>query len=470
MIELSTYRGRTVAVMGLGKSGLVSARALARSGAAVLAWDDRSAGRDAATAEGIPLVDLKTAAFEDVDALVLSPGIPHSFPAPHPVADRARQAGCRIIGDIELLARAQPAAHFIGITGTNGKSTTTALIGHILQQAGRAVEVGGNLGMPALDFEPLSDDGTYVIEMSSYQLELTDPVPFEVALLLNVSPDHLDRHGGMDGYVAAKRRIFLEQGAAHTAVVGVDDAISRQIYDDLNAARARRVLPISGEQRTAGGVYAIDRFLYDDIDGANKPVLPLDEVPSLPGTHNAQNASAAYAAARAAGLTPAEICDAIRTYPGLAHRQELVAEIDGVRYVNDSKATNAEAAARALTCYENIYWIAGGRAKEDGLDAVMPLLAPVRHAYLIGEAAAEFEHTLRRDVACTVSNDLAAAVHAAHNQAQRDNRPGSTVLLSPACESFDQFENFEARGRAFSRLVAALPGSARDIRSNGAAA
>ena len=229
-------------------------------------------------------------------------------------------------------------------------------------------------------------------------------------------------------------------------------------------------LPISGEQRTAGGVYAIDRFLYDDLDGANKPVLPLDDVPTLPGTHNAQNASAAYAAARAAGLTPAEICDAIRTYPGLAHRQERVAEIDGVQYVNDSKATNAEAAARALSCYENIYWIAGGQAKEDGLDAVMPLLARVRHAYLIGEAAAEFENTLRRDVACTVSGDLAAAVQAAHNQAQRDNSPGSTVLLSPACASFDQFENFEARGRAFSRLVAALPGSARDIRSNGAAA
>ncbi|MCG8544163.1 MAG: UDP-N-acetylmuramoyl-L-alanine--D-glutamate ligase [Alphaproteobacteria bacterium] len=470
MIDLSTYRGRTVAVMGLGKSGLVSARALLRGGATVLAWDDGAESRDAAAAEGIPVVDLVAAPFEPVDALVLSPGIPHTFPTPNPVAVRARDAGCRIIGDIELLARAQPAAHFIGITGTNGKSTTTALIGHILSQAGRTVEIGGNLGMPALDLAPLDADGSYVIEMSSYQLELTDPVPFEIAVLLNISADHLDRHGGMDGYIAAKRRIFDGQEAGHTAIIGIDDDHCRRIHDDLAARRRQRVVAISSRTRAAGGVYAVDRFLYDDLDGENQPLLFLDDVPTLPGTHNAQNACAAYAAARAAGLAPNVICDAIRTYPGLAHRQELVAEIDGIRYVNDSKATNADAAARALSCYDNIYWIAGGLPKEDGLAAVMPLLSRVRHAYLIGDAAAVFDKTLRNEIATTVCGDLTKAVDAAHNQAQRDRRQDAVVLLSPACASFDQYPNFEARGLAFTRAVAALPGSARDIRSDGAAA
>ncbi len=470
MIDLSPYRGQTIAVMGLGKSGLATARALKHSGADVIAWDDQAVRREAAAKEGIRIADLAKEAWEGIAFLVLSPGIPHSFPAPHPVAKRARDAGCPILGDIELLARASSKARYVGITGTNGKSTTTSLIGHILTQTGRHAAVGGNLGTPALEFEPMSEDGFYVIEMSSYQLELTSPIPFDVAILLNISPDHLDRHGGMPGYIAAKKRIFDDQRTGQFAVIGMDDETCRSIFDMLCAARRQRVLPISGDHRVPGGVYAVDRFLYDDTEGKNAPIISLDEIRTLPGTHNAQNASAAYAATRMAGLLPNEIRDAMRSFPGLAHRQELAAEIDGVLYINDSKATNAEAAARALSSYENIYWIAGGLAKEGGLAAAKPLLGRVRHVFLIGEAAEQFKSELSGLVATTISGTLENALAAAHEKAQRDRRPGTVVLLSPACASFDQFANFEERGRVFCRLVSALPGTARRVRSNGEAA
>jgi UDP-N-acetylmuramoylalanine--D-glutamate ligase len=470
MIDLSRYRGQTIAVMGLGKSGLASARALKQAGVRVLAWDDDAGRRDAAAREGIIVADLARESWKGIDLLLLSPGIPHSYPAPHPVAAQARAAGRPIVGDIELLARASPSARYIGITGTNGKSTTTSLIGHLLKKTGRKASVGGNLGMPALEFDPMGDDGFYVIEMSSYQLELTDPIPFDTAILLNVTPDHLDRHGGMDGYTAAKKRIFDNQDADDAAVIGVDDDICRTIYAELDSAKRQRVVPISGDRRVSGGVYAVDRFLYDDIGGGNTPIVALDEIRTLPGTHNAQNASAAYAAARMAGLRPDEIRDAMRSFPGLAHRQELAAEIDGVLYINDSKATNAEAAARALSSYRNIYWIIGGLPKDGGLAAAKPYFDRVRHAFLIGQAAAQFRDELAGTLPTTMSETLDAAVKAAHEKAQRERRAGAVVLLSPACASFDQFPNFEERGRQFCRFVAALPGSARNLHGNGAAA
>ena len=470
MIDLSRYRNQTIAVMGLGKSGLAAARALHAAGAQVIAWDDETGRRDAARRQDIPVGDLTQASWQDIALLVLSPGIPHSYPAPHPIAARAREAGRPIVGDVELLARASAEARYIGITGTNGKSTTTSLVGHLLKEAGRPAAVGGNLGLPALDFEPMGKDGFYVIEMSSYQLELTAPIPFDVAVLLNITPDHLDRHGGMPGYIDAKKRIFDGQGNGHAAVVGVDDDICRSIFDTLHAAKRQRVLPISGDRRVSGGVYAIDRFLYDDMDGGNAPILSLDEIRTLPGTHNAQNASAAYAAARIVGLRPDAICDAMRRFPGLAHRQQLAAEIDSVRYVNDSKATNAEAAARALSSYQNIYWIIGGLPKEGGLDAARPFFDRVRHAFLIGQAAAQFQKELSGTIATTMSGTLDVAVSAAHEKAQRERRPGAVVLLSPACASFDQFANFEERGRAFCRLVSALPGNTHNVPSSGEAA
>ena len=475
MIDLSAFAGKTVAVMGLGRSGLVAAQALAAGGARVRAWDDDPGRRAAAEAAGLPLADLTGDAWGGVGTLVLSPGIPHTHPQPHPAAARARAAKAEIVGDIELLARAQPQAHSIGITGTNGKSTTTALIGHLLARAGWRVAVGGNLGRPALDLDPLDADGWYVIEMSSYQLELTASVAFDVAVLLNISADHLDRHGGMAGYVAAKTRIFDLQKPGGTmppaAVVGIDDAYCAGIFDRLARSGGRRVVPISAGKRTHGGVYVIDGVLYDDMaeDGAgrNRPVVSLLDIATLPGSHNWQNAAAAYAAAKAAGLDVPAIVDGLRSYPGLAHRQQLAAVIDGVRYVNDSKATNADAAARALACYDAIYWIAGGRGKEGGLAALEPWLGRIRHAYLIGEAAEAMAAALNGKVETTIGGDLETALRAAHAAARREKRPDPVVLLSPACASFDQFTDFEARGRAFCRLAATLPGTARRILCDG---
>jgi len=470
VIDLSCFRGQSMAVMGLGKSGMTAALALRESGIESQVWDDSAERRAAATNAGLALCDPADADWDKIDALVLSPGIPHSFPKPHPAAAAAKAAGCPIMSDIELLAQAQPDAGYVGITGTNGKSTTTALIGHLLAHAGRHIAVGGNLGEPVLALEALDREGIYVLELSSYQLEITRPLPFAVAVLLNVSADHLDRHGGMDGYVAAKKRIFEGQRQSQAAVVGVDNAIAAKLADALRAGRRLRVVPISGNRRAPGGVYARDRILYDDLDGRDQRLLSLDEIETLPGEHNAQNASAAYATARLIGVATDVILEGLRSYPGLAHRQELVATIDGVRYVNDSKATNADAAARALGCYENVYWIAGGLAKDGGIESLVPLLNHVRRAYLIGEAAKAFAGTLAGKVPAAIVGRLNKALALAHADATREALAGATVLLSPACASFDQFANFEARGAAFREAVLALPGTDRRVHGAGRAA
>ncbi len=462
MIDLSILPDRPVAVLGLGRSGLAAARALLSAGRPMLAWDDVAAQRTAAAAAGIPLTDLAARDLSDVAMLVLSPGIPLDHPRPHPLVTRARAAGCAIVGDVELLLRACPAADVVGITGTNGKSTTTALLGHILATAKVASAVGGNIGVPALALPPLATGGVYVLELSSYQLGLTPSLRCRVAVLLNISPDHLDRHGGIDGYVAAKRRIFAGQGADATAIVGADDATCRAIAAALHGDHGGpksgpRVIPISGETVVPGGVYAHGGTLFDATAGGEpRPVLTLAEAPALPGAHNAQNAAAAWAAARALGVDAATVAAAMRSFPGLAHRQELIATIDGVAYVNDSKATNPDAAARALACYDAIYWIAGGRAKAGGLAAVRPYLDRIRHAYLIGEAAPDFAGELASAVPVAISETLERAVAQAHAQAHRNGARAPVVLLSPACASFDQFRDFEARGDAFRALVEAL--------------
>jgi UDP-N-acetylmuramoylalanine--D-glutamate ligase len=424
MIPVTGFRNERVAVLGLARSGLAAALALAAGGARVLAWDDAPPRRAEAVDAGVPIADLVREDLAGVRALVLSPGIPHRFPAPHPVAARAREAGIPIIGDIELLARSRTASRYVGVTGTNGKSTTTALLGHTLRQAGRAVAVGGNIGVPALMLEPLDADGIYVLEMSSYQLELVDTLAFDVAVLLNITPDHLDRHGGMDGYIAAKERIFARQRATQCAVVGVDDPPCRAIAERLAAEKTRRVIRISGR----GG--------------------------HLQGRQNPQDTEAAHAAARFLGLSDADAVAGIESFPGLAHRLEQIATIDGVTYINDSKATNAEAVANALAHIDGVHWIAGGRAKDGGITSLAPHFPHIRHAYLIGEAAAEFARTLDGKVPFMQAGNLESALAAAHKAA----RPHETVLLSPACASFDQFKDFEARGDRFRALVAELPG------------
>jgi len=448
MIDLASLQKSRFAVLGLARSGLATARALQAAGIAHLAWDDDAAKRDVARARGVSIADPLQADWSALDALVISPGIPHTFPKPHPVATKAKEARKPIIGDIELLARAVTAAgpRFVGITGTNGKSTTTALIGHVLKQAGRTVEVGGNLGPPVLDFAMLGKDGIYVLEMSSYQLELVEHLRFDVAVLLNITPDHLDRHGGMAGYVAAKRRLFNNQAADDAVVIGIDSEPTRQLADALASDGRRNIVRIAVGHKVEGGVYAIDGTLHDARDGFEIDLRP---ILTLPGAHNWQNACAAYAACKALGIDRESIASGLRSYPGLAHRQERVAEINGVVYVNDSKATNADATEKALSSYETIYWIAGGRPKEGGIEPLQPYFSRVVHAFLIGEAAKEFAATLGGKVAFSQCGTMQAALKAAHEMAQRDKRSHAVVLLSPACASFDQWPSFEARGDAF---------------------
>jgi UDP-N-acetylmuramoylalanine--D-glutamate ligase len=312
-----------------------------------------------------------------------------------------------------------------------------------------------------LTLEALDQDGIYVLEMSSYQLDLTLSITFDVAVLLNVTPDHLDRHGDFDGYVKAKRQIFHRQTKPRTAIVGVDDATCAKIYADLKAADEQTVIGISGERIVPGGVYAENGVLIDDSEGKRVPAIALKECPSLPGSHNGQNAAAAYAACKAVGVDPAVIAACLRSFPGLAHRQQIVAVIDGVPYVNDSKATNIDAAAKALACYDHILWIAGGRAKESGLAGLEPYFGHIAQAFLIGEAAADFAAALEGHVPVSLSGTVAQAVSAAADAASR--LPGSVVLLSPACASFDQFANFEQRGDAFVQAVKSLPGERGEI-------
>jgi UDP-N-acetylmuramoylalanine--D-glutamate ligase len=457
MIDLSLFEGSTFAVLGLGKSGLATARALKAGGATAWVWDDSAKTREDARQSGFDLVDLTSCDWSAVKALVLSPGIPHTHPAPHPVAVAARAAGKPIIGDIELLARAEPDASFIGITGTNGKSTTTALVGHILKACGKPVEVGGNLGTAALTLAPLGVGGTYLLEMSSYQTELTQTLGFNVAALLNITPDHLERHGGLDGYIAAKRRIFSNPTLSSVAVVGIDDLPSRSMADAL-VRDGRRVIRISNSQVPAKGVYVQDGVLIDAIDGNPRAVIEMRKLVSLPGLHNAQNAAAAYAITRSAGLEPMQIAHAMQSFPGLAHRQERIATIEGILFVNDSKATNADAARWALGCYDNIYWIAGGVPKDGGIASLAEFMPRVRKAYLIGQAAGEFAGTIGSAAPYDIAETMDEAVRLAFADAQASSRPNPVVLLSPAAASFDQYPNFEVRGDHFRRLTLELTG------------
>lgn len=454
MITPSTYHGKTVAVLGLGKSGLTAARALKSAGATVLAWDDKEAGRQLLSNLVLQAVDLNIADWSKIDCLVMSPGIPHTYPVPHPVSDMARAAGCPIICDVELLIQAQPNAKYIAITGTNGKSTTTALIAHVLNVAGCEVQVGGNLGIPVLDLEPLNEDGIYVLEMSSYQLERTPSLVPDVAVLLNITPDHLDRHGGMAGYIAAKKNIFNAQSAEQFCVIGVDDEHCLNIFNEQIKTSLAKCIPISAKGCVENGVFSDEDILIDEaFSDEGEQVMDLSSLQTLPGSHNQQNAATAYAACIAIGASPEWIVRGIASFPGLEHRQELVDVFAGVTFVNDSKATNSDAAAKALGSYDNIYWIAGGQAKEGGIDGLRDQLSGVHKAYLIGEAEAAFAQTLDGKIEYELCQTLEAATKAAFKDASLN---GGVVLLSPACASWDQFDSFEARGNTFKEIVYSL--------------
>jgi UDP-N-acetylmuramoylalanine--D-glutamate ligase len=461
MIPVRGFEGARVAVFGLGRTGLTAARALAAGGAHPLLWDDKAESRDQAAAEGFELADLATADWSGVKALVLSPGAPFTHPAPHWTVGLARAAGVEILGDTELFARAVNAAplhkrpKIAAITGTNGKSTTTALLGHIARSAGRDTRVGGNIGQGVLGLDDMHGGAVYVLELSSYQLDLTYSLKPDVAVLLNITPDHLDRHGGMDGYVRSKQRVFLNQSRGDTAVIGVDDPHCQRICTEITAANARTIWPISAHRAMGRGVYALQGMLYDATGERVLEIADLLRAQSLPGRHNWQNAAAAYAAARGLGISAADAADGLMSFPGLAHRMETVAMLGRVRMVNDSKATNADAARQALASYPRIHWIAGGVPKAGGIEELADLFPRVARAYLIGDAAADFARTLEGRAPYQISGTLEAAIAAAHADAAQSGED-EVVLLSPACASFDQFPNFEVRGDAFRSLAQAL--------------
>ncbi|WP_203291965.1 UDP-N-acetylmuramoyl-L-alanine--D-glutamate ligase [Maricaulis parjimensis] len=463
MIPIHQYEGRRVAVFGLGRTGIATARALEAGGAKVSCWDDTEAARVRAEAEGLTLDDLNRRDWGDIAALILSPGIPLTHPKPHRVVELAQAVGAPVIGDIELFAEAMnalPATRrpkIVGITGTNGKSTTTALIGHILRETGRKVVVGGNIG-DAILAQDMPRPGTiYVIELSSYQIDLTHSLNCDVAVLLNISPDHIDRHGDFANYFRVKQHLFEMQGANSFAVIGIDDDETNGYYSRLRHTRREdRVVPISAGRVFARGVYALGDRVYDALDSASHPAIDLARARALPGRHNAQNAAAALAAVRLLGVAAKAAADATYTFPGLPHRQEIVGEIRGVRFVNDSKATNAEAAVQALTCYDSVRWIIGGVAKAGGLKPAMIAKDRIAKAYLIGEAEERFAQELDGVLPYERCGDLETALKAAARDAWDSELPEEVVLLSPACASFDQYQSYEARGDSFRDLVHAL--------------
>jgi UDP-N-acetylmuramoylalanine--D-glutamate ligase len=464
VIPVRAYEGRDVAVFGLGRTGISAAKALLAGGARVHAWDDNEATRAKAEAAGIKLSDINKRDWQGFAALVLSPGVPLYHPKPHRVVEMARATGVPIIGDMELFAMAVNALDaedrpkIIGITGTNGKSTTTALIGHILKQAGKDVRVGGNIGIGVLDLAVLHARAIYVLELSSYQLDLVETLRCDAAILLNITPDHLDRHGSMQAYTAAKARIFNNQGPNDVAIVGIDTAHTQVLYTHLASSGGRKLCPVSARSVMGEGVSVIDGKLYDCMRRAQH-VADLNQAPSLPGKHNWQNAAAAYAACRAMGLSREAITAGLMSFPGLAHRCEFVATIEGVRFVNDSKATNADATEQALRAFPRVYWIAGGQAKSDGIAPLTRLFGQVSRAYLIGEASGKYRAILD---AADVSNkecgtlDLAVAAAFADAKSDAEQTGEAVVLLSPASASFDQFRDFEHRGDVFRELVLSL--------------
>lgn len=459
MIVSEAFRGKSYAVLGLARSGLATVETLVASGARVVAWDSREEAR-AQVAGKAELGDPMEIDLAGFDGVVVSPGVPLNR---HPIAMRAKLAGVPIIGDIELFALARPTLpphKVVGITGTNGKSTTTALVHHIVEQAGYPTVMGGNIGLPILSQPPLEPNlkgvGVYVLELSSYQIDLTRSLDCDVAVLLNITPDHLDRYDGFEGYVASKARLFAMQSAAHVAVIAAEDEPSRRIAQNLRSCESR-----SPERHgSASDTGLLPSQEHAVLEVAASDINPVDQLgwPALQGPHNAQNAAVAIAVAKALGIDEATIAGALASYASLPHRMQAVRTLNGVLYVNDSKATNPASTAPALAAWPakegkaRIHWIVGGLAKTDNLDECAPHFANVAHAYTIGEAGHMFADLLRGHMAVDDSEMLSAAVRRAARVAQ----PGDVVLLSPACASFDQFRDFEARGDAFVAAVNAL--------------
>ena len=458
MIPVTTLKGKAVALFGLGGSGLATALALAAGGADVTAWDDSAASVENASSAGIRTGDLRALDWTGIDALVLSPGVPLTHPKPHWSAELARAAGVEVIGDVELFVRERrthaPDCPFVAITGTNGKSTTTALIAHILKSSGRDTQLGGNIGTAVLTLDPPKAGRFYVVECSSYQIDLAPTLNPSAGILLNLTPDHLDRHGSMQHYADVKERLVA---GSTTAVVGVDDTFCERIADRVERA-GTKVVRISKRNVLADGIYAEGARLVLAQAGATRTIADLSPIQTLRGSHNAQNAAAAVAACLAVGVSEDDIRAGLASFPGLKHRMQPVGRKGEALFVNDSKATNADAAAPALSSFDRIYWIAGGVPKEGGISTLGTFFPKIAKAYLIGEAAPAFAATLGESVPFEMAGTLERAVQDAAADAEKDGNGPVAVLLSPACASFDQYKNFEVRGDAFVKHVAGVPG------------
>jgi UDP-N-acetylmuramoylalanine--D-glutamate ligase len=461
MIPITSFAGKTVAVFGLGGSGLASCQALKAGGAEVIAADDGADKLAEAVQAGFVTADLRKESWSRFAALVLTPGAPLTHPAPHWSVLLAREAGVEVIGDIELFCRERqrhaPDAPFVAITGTNGKSTTTALIAHLMRVAGFDTQMGGNIGTAILSLEPPRKGRVHVIEMSSYQIDLTPSLDPTVGILLNISEDHIDRHGTLAQYAAVKERLVAGVQAQGAAIVGVDDRWSRAAADRIEQA-GKRVVRVSVKNPLPDGIYIDHETIWRASGGARSEVARIGGIGSLRGLHNAQNAACASACALALGVVSDVLQNGLRSFPGLAHRMEQVGRLAHVLFVNDSKGTNADAAAHALSSFADIFWIAGGKPKLGGITSLTEFFPRIRKAYLIGEAAQEFAGTLGPRVPHEISQTLEVAVEHAARDAQASGLADAVVLLSPACASFDQYRNFEIRGARFRELVQALPG------------
>ena len=455
-------------MFGLARTGLGAVRALVAGGTTVIAWDDSSTARDLGGQLGAEIMPWREWPWEKVAALVLSPGVPLTHPKPHGVVEHAGRAGVAIIGDVELFAReVRPnrdlpgKSPVIAITGTNGKSTTTALVGHILNQCGFDAQIGGNIGKSVLELSPPSAKTIYVLEMSSFQIDLAPDLVPDVALLSNLSPDHIDRHGSMQNYAAVKARMLGQTAKDGQVAIGVDDDYSAAIFTRIAAAGGAQAHPVSVGKVLGRGIFVVDGALYDALGGRAIKVMDMASASHLPGAHNWQNAALAYAAVRPFVSDSAAIAAAIAGFPGLAHRMEDVGHIGKTIFINDSKATNADATARALAVYPDIFWIAGGKPKEGGIVPLAPFFPRIRKAYLIGEAAPQFAGTLDGQALYEISGTLDVAVNSAAADAAASAAEVPVVLLSPACASYDQFRDFEQRGDIFRELVSKLPKQVR---------
>jgi UDP-N-acetylmuramoylalanine--D-glutamate ligase len=448
MTALERYKGQRIGILGLAKSGLAAARAFAAAGAEVLAFDDKAetvaaAGWPAGTLADVPGLTL----------LVPSPGVPLTHPAPHPVIAAAKAAGVPVRGDVDLFAEILGEGRaIVGITGTNGKSTTTALVHHLLVAAGVDAVLGGNIGRPVFELDPGPEGRVFVLELSSFQLDLCEHLRCRVAAWLNLTPDHLDRHGDLEGYIAAKVRIFENQLPGDVAVVGLDDEPSREVAYRLGH-EGRRVIGVSLDEAVPGEVEVAGGRLIDAMAGTPTEALDLRALDNLRGRHNWQNVATAYAVVRALGLPPERAILGLPSFKGLPHRMEEVARAGSVLWVNDSKATNPDSAMKSLSTYADVFWIAGGKPKPGGFKSLRPFMRSVRKGYLIGTAAPEIAADLGDLAPMQEVGTLEAAVAAASRDARAAGLPEAVVLLAPACASFDQFRSFEHRGDVFRDLA-----------------